>query len=137
MERVPVGSPSMEEIAAVLGQFVGVLAAASPGSSSAYTAHPLTTAEDNRRREIGAAAASRWTAGAEPSRRWAAVTTWSSFDSATAHLLTVRRIRYGSPLDVLVGLPTAFAAVPVLVALFYAVKRFYGFDLEIRAHREK
>jgi len=50
----------------------------------------------------------------------------------------VRRVRYASPLEVALVVPAAILVTKsALALLLFGVKRVYGYDLELRAHREE
>lgn len=56
----------------------------------------------------------------------------------TATRIRVRRIEFGSPLSMTLGLPEAITVGSVgLPILLYMIKRAFGFSLEVRAHRER
>jgi hypothetical protein len=56
----------------------------------------------------------------------------------TAGRIRFRRIEFGSPLSIAVALPELIATATTGLAVFlYMFKRVFGFDLEVRAHRER
>lgn len=62
----------------------------------------------------------------------------SSWDRIITLDVDCRRLRYESPVvvDLAFG-PAVAASVPALSYLIYMVKRFWGLDLELKAHRQE
>jgi hypothetical protein len=61
---------------------------------------------------------------------------WMTFDTPAATELRIRRLSLASPLELVLHLPVAIAAVPpTLGFVLYAIKRLWGFDVEVRLHR--
>ena len=66
-------------------------------------------------------------------------TEWvATLERETSSTVFVRHLQLGSPFDIALTLPAAIAtATPAVTALIYAAKRLWGFDLELRTHREE
>jgi WD40 repeat protein len=57
----------------------------------------------------------------------------TSFGTRTAAQLELRQLSFASPLELQLVLPASIAAAPAILGwVFYAIKRVWGFDLEIR-----